>query len=49
MEKNIIGLIKKGFPEHSIYSKECEELKNKSEYEWFIDPIDGTINIVMNI
>ena len=44
MEKNIISLIKKWFPEHSIYSEECGEQNNTSEYEWFIDPIDGTIN-----
>lgn len=40
MEKKIIETIKEYFPEHSIYSEECGEEKNKSEYEWFIDPID---------
>lgn len=49
MEENIIQMIKEWFPEHSIYSEECGEEKNKSEYEWYIDPIDGTINFASGI
>lgn len=49
MEKNIIEVIKQWFPEHSIYSEECGEKNNKSEYEWFIDPIDGTINFASGL
>ncbi len=49
MEKNIIEMIKEYFPEHSIYSEESGEEKNKSEYEWFIDPIDGTINFASGL
>ena len=49
MEKNIIKVIKEMFPEHSIYSEECGEEINESEYEWFIDPIDGTINFAAGI
>ena len=46
MEKNIIKVIKEMFPEHSIYSEECGEERNESEYEGLIDPIDGTINFL---
>ena len=49
MEKNIIKVIKEMFPEHSIYSEECGEERNESEYEWLIDPIDGTINFAAGI
>lgn len=49
MEKRIIEVIKNWFPEHSIYSEEIGEEKSKSEYEWFIDPIDGTINFASGI
>ena len=42
-------MIKEYFPEHSIYSEESGEEKNKSEYEWFIDPIDGTINFASGL
>lgn len=49
MENEIIKIIKSVFPEHSIYSEECGEQDNNSEYEWFIDPIDGTINYACGI
>ena len=49
MESEIIKVIKNIFPEHSIYSEECGEIKQNSEYEWFIDPIDGTINFACGI
>lgn len=49
MEKGIINLIKQLFPEHSIHSEESGENKTDSEYEWLIDPIDGTINFANNI
>ncbi|MFH1589313.1 MAG: inositol monophosphatase family protein [archaeon] len=44
-EKLIIDKIQKNFPEHNILSEERGLIKrNKSEYTWIIDPIDGTIN-----
>lgn len=49
MEKDIIKMIKNWFPEHSIYSEECGEQNKTSEYEWLIDPIDGTINFASGL
>lgn len=49
MEKKIVGAIKEWYPNHSIYSEECGELEGNSEYQWLIDPIDGTINFASNI
>ena len=49
MESKIIGKIKEIFPEHSIYSEEKGEIIGESEYTWFIDPIDGTINFAAGI
>ena len=49
IEKNIINVIKEIFPEHAIYSEEALEEKKKSDYEWLIDPIDGTINFAAGI
>lgn len=43
-ERKIISLIKKHFPSHSILSEEAGETKKQSEYEWVIDPLDGTTN-----
>ena len=49
MEKKIVEKLQEWFPEHSIYSEEIGELSKKSEYEWLIDPIDGTINFSSEI
>lgn len=49
METKIIEKIKEYFPEHSIYSEEKGEIIGESEYTWFIDPIDGTINFAAGI
>ena len=49
METKIIEKIKELFPEHSIYSEEEGEILGNSEYIWFIDPIDGTINFANEI
>lgn len=49
MEKQIVSKVKEWFPEHSIYSEEMGKLNKKSEYEWLIDPIDGTINFSSGI
>lgn len=50
MEKQIIYFIKQKFPNHSIFSEEVGDDGNKSsEYQWLIDPIDGTINFATEI
>ena len=49
-ENTIINTIKKKFPDHNIWSEECGSLKKtKSNYEWIIDPLDGTNNYITNI
>jgi myo-inositol-1(or 4)-monophosphatase len=49
MEKGIVKKLQEWFPEYSIYSEEMGECNKKGEYEWFIDPIDGTINFVSGL
>lgn len=49
METKIIEKIREWFPEHSIYSEEKGEIIGNSDYVWFIDPIDGTINFAAKI
>ena len=49
MESKIIENIKNWFPSHSIYSEEKGEIIGDSNYVWFIDPIDGTINFAAGI
>lgn len=48
-EKRVIEVIKQYYPEHSIISEEIGELKQDSEYDWIIDPIDGTVNFAHGI
>ncbi len=43
-EKIIIDFIKKKYPSHGIITEEGEGLKSSSEYNWVVDPLDGTVN-----
>ncbi len=48
----LISKIKEAFPEYRIYSEEGgegEALTADSEYEWVLDPIDGTANFSRDI
>lgn len=45
-EKIIISAIRKKFPDHNIISEESPPIDNKSEYTWYIDPLDGTHNYI---
>jgi len=47
-EKIIIDEIKKNFKEHEILSEESGDNKQKSDYLWIIDPIDGTTNFTIH-
>lgn len=49
MEEQIVSFITEHFPEHTIYSEEVGEINKENEYEWLIDPIDGTINFANGI
>lgn len=44
----IIGEIKKYFPSHGIIAEEQVNAKNRAEYNWYLDPIDGTTNFSMH-
>jgi len=48
-EDKIIEIIRKHFPDHSIISEEVGELLKPSDYQWIIDPIDGTVNFAHGI
>lgn len=49
-EKAIIDTIRKSYPTHSIVSEEAGELKGEdTDYQWIIDPLDGTTNFVKGI
>jgi myo-inositol-1(or 4)-monophosphatase len=44
IERYLIKNIKKHFPSHAFLGEEFGRSKNKSDYLWIIDPIDGTTN-----
>ncbi|MEJ2731225.1 MAG: inositol monophosphatase family protein [Deltaproteobacteria bacterium] len=45
-EKQIITTIRKAFPDHAILAEESGPSKGAAEYQWLIDPLDGTTNYV---
>lgn len=45
VEKEIIAIIKKAYPSHGILAEESGELAG-NDYQWIIDPIDGTRNFI---
>ncbi len=48
-EQIIIDVIKKSYPEHNIVSEEAGVVSGKdTDYQWIIDPLDGTGNFVKN-
>lgn len=50
-EKEIIYHLRKAYPEHAIRGEESglHEGSGDTEYEWLIDPIDGTTNFIHGI
>lgn len=48
-EKEIIYHLRKAFPDHSILGEETGHHKKESDYEWIIDPLDGTTNFIHGI
>ena len=43
-EQAIIDTIKNDFNNHNIIAEESDKLNNDSDFEWIIDPLDGTTN-----
>ena len=43
-EKMIIQYIETHFPSHSILAEESGETLREADYQWIIDPVDGTTN-----
>jgi myo-inositol-1(or 4)-monophosphatase len=45
VERAIISIIQKAYPTHSILGEEGGEIEG-TDYQWIIDPIDGTRNFI---
>jgi len=48
-EKVIISAIQQNFPDHAILAEESGHKVTVSEYQWVIDPLDGTTNFAHGI
>jgi len=48
-EKIIINGIRKYYPDHAICSEERGQIESRSDYLWYIDPLDGTKEFIKNI
>ncbi len=48
-EALIVSLIQKRFPEHGIVGEEGSNVNPGAEYQWILDPLDGTSNFVNGI
>jgi myo-inositol-1(or 4)-monophosphatase len=48
-EITIITILQDAFPDHSILAEESGWKKHKSDFEWIIDPLDGTKNYISGI
>lgn len=45
-EMAIIDIIKKAYPDHAIKAEENGELQGNPDFQWIIDPLDGTTNFL---
>lgn len=49
VESLIIERIQAKYPDHRIFSEEAGVIESDSNFEWVIDPIDGTINYSIGV
>ncbi|MGJ8674173.1 inositol monophosphatase family protein [Rubritalea sp.] len=45
----IVGVLLEQFPDHAIYGEEGLAGNQDSDYQWIVDPIDGTVNYFYGI
>ncbi|MEA3325977.1 MAG: inositol monophosphatase family protein [Chloroflexota bacterium] len=48
-EEFLIHAIRKAFPNHAINAEESGEWEGNHEHQWFIDPLDGTLNFAHGV
>ncbi len=45
-EAAIIEIVRKAYPDHAVLAEESGASAGRAEYEWIIDPLDGTTNFI---
>lgn len=48
-EKFIIDAIRQNYPQHAIYAEESGKLSGNANLQWYIDPLDGTVNFAHGV
>ncbi len=48
-EAAILKILESAFPSCNIFSEECGHIDKKSEYTFYVDPLDGANNFVLGI
>jgi myo-inositol-1(or 4)-monophosphatase len=50
VEADIIGALQRAYPDHGFLGEESEEIINPgADYQWIIDPLDGTTNFLRGV
>lgn len=50
VEREIVQALRRAYPEHAILGEESgQHGYNEAEYQWIIDPLDGTTNFIYGI
>jgi len=45
-EEAIIEVVRKAYPDHAVLAEESGTTAGRAEYQWIIDPLDGTTNFI---
>ncbi len=45
-EEAIIEIVRKAYPDHAVLAEESGAAAGRAEYQWIIDPLDGTTNFI---
>src|SRR5512134_2106954 len=45
-EEAIIEIVRKAYPDHAVLAEESGRTAGSAEYQWIIDPLDGTTNFI---
>src|SRR5918995_3368980 len=45
-EEAIIETLRKAYPDHAVLAEESGTTEGRAEYQWIIDPLDGTTNFI---
>lgn len=48
-EAEIIGALKRAYPDHGFQGEESDPINPDADYQWIIDPLDGTTNFLYGV